>query len=310
MRSPETHSKEFAQAVRSLAVGCALIALLFSIPLFEWVVLGLRSDTESYLLLIPPISLYLIWTRKESIPLEAGGSRSAAAAWGLAGGIGAALYLASVGNDFPLRRPDALTLGIAAVVCLVNAVAAATLGPGTRKALRFPLLFLFFSIPMPHAVLESLEIALQHSSAEVTDWLFSATQLPHLRDGLVFQLPGISIRVAQECSGVRSTLVLFITSIVGGYLMLNTTTNRIVLVLATWALGIFRNAVRILVIAWLCVEKGPHMISSPIHTHGGPLFFSVSLLPLGGLLWLMVRMESRRRSSRPEAPAPEASRTP
>ena len=90
LRSPQTHSTEFAQAVRRIAIGCALIALLFSIPLFQWMVLGLRSDTESYLLLIPPISLYLIWTRKETIPLEAGGSRSAATAWGLAGGIGAA----------------------------------------------------------------------------------------------------------------------------------------------------------------------------------------------------------------------------
>mgnify|MGYP003908365983 CR=1 FL=1 len=36
------------------------------------------------------------------------------------------------------------------------------------------------------------------------------------RDGLVFKLPGIEMQVAQECSGIRSSLVLFITGLVAG----------------------------------------------------------------------------------------------
>src|SRR5262249_56535760 len=34
--------------------------------------------------------------------------------------------------------------------------------------------------------------------------------------GLVFDLPGFSLEVAPECSGIHSTLVLFITSLLAG----------------------------------------------------------------------------------------------
>lgn len=282
--------------LRSIAIGGAVIALVFLVPIFQWLLLGVRSEIQSYLLLIPVISVYLVWSRKEETPWEAGVSMSACLAWGTFGVISGLLYLASHARGLILPQADALTFALASLVCFVNCLAAGHLSARTRVALRFPLLFLFLSVPMPHAMQEGMETFLQHASAEVTEWFFIATRMSHVRDGLIFQLPGISIRVAQECSGIRSTLVLFITSLVAGHLMLQSTANRVGLVIATWVLGIIRNAFRILVISWLCVEKGPHMIDSAIHRQGGPLFFLVSLLPLGGLLWLMVRTESRRRS--------------
>jgi len=58
-------------------------------------------------------------------------------------------------------------------------------------------------------------------------------------------------------------------------------------------LGILRNGFRILVIGMLCVFVGPHMIDSPIHHRGGPLFFALSLVPLFILLWWFWHQEQR-----------------
>jgi len=117
--------------------------------------------------------------------------------------------------------------------------------------------------------------------------------MPVLRDDLSFQLPGLRIFVAEECSGIRSTLVLFITSVLGSYLFLQRRWTRLVFVLAVFPIGVFRNALRITTISWLTVNVDPGIIDSALHHRGGPIFFVISLIPLFGLLWWLRRIERR-----------------
>ena len=74
------------------------------------------------------------------------------------------------------------------------------------------------------------------------------------------------------------------------------------LVAAVLPLGVVRNGVRILVIGFLCVHEGPHMIESWIHRDGGPVFFALSLAPLFLLLWWLRRGEAARREDGGGAP--------
>jgi exosortase len=129
------------------------------------------------------------------------------------------------------------------------------------------------------------------ASADVSAAFFRMTGTPMLRDGNVFALPGIVIQVAQECSGIRSSWVLFITSLVASHLLLRSSWRRVALVAFVIPLGIVRNAFRILVIGLLCVHIGPEMADSAIHHQGGPLFFVLSLGPLFLLLWWLRRGE-------------------
>ena len=111
------------------------------------------------------------------------------------------------------------------------------------------------------------------------------------RQGQVFVLPGIDLEVARECSGIRSTWVLLITSLLASYLFLQNPWRRAVLVAAVIPLGILRNGFRVLVIGLLCVHEGPHMIDSIVHKRGGPFFFALSLIPLFLLAWWLRRKE-------------------
>ena len=56
---------------------------------------------------------------------------------------------------------------------------------------------------MPGGIVQSLETASKLASAEAAGLFFSIASTPALRDGTVFQLPGIVIEVAQECSRIR-----------------------------------------------------------------------------------------------------------
>jgi exosortase len=150
-------------------------------------------------------------------------------------------------------------------------------------------------VPMPDAMADALETASQYASAEVANVFFQLSGTPILRAGRIFQLPNITIEVAQECSGIRSSWVLLMTSILAANLFLKTSWRRIVLVAFIIPLGILRNGFRILVIGLLCVNLGPQMIHSPIHTRGGPVFFVLSLIPLLLLLWWLRKSEIRTR---------------
>jgi exosortase C (VPDSG-CTERM-specific) len=157
----------------------------------------------------------------------------------------------------------------------------------------FPVGFLFFLIPMPDAMVDALETASKLGSTETASWFFAMSGVPYIRQGTMFALPDITLQVAQECSGIRSSWILLITSLLASYLFLRTPWRRAALVAFVIPLGLLRNGFRILVIGLMCVKWGPGMINSPVHRHGGPAFFVLSLFPLLLFLWWLRRRERR-----------------
>ncbi|PYL02395.1 MAG: hypothetical protein DME32_06585 [Verrucomicrobia bacterium] len=273
----------------------------FALPLREFVTYARHSDVHSYVLLIPFVTAYLIYIRWKQL------SRELSTAWGYAlllavAGAGALLanhHFAALGQN------DHMTLIVLSFVCFVIAGVFLFLGSRWARSVMFPLFFLAFMIPLPEAAVDSLENASKEASAEVANWLFLLTGTPFLRSGTDFQLPGITITVAKECSGIRSSLVLVITSILAANMFLRTTWRRALLVFAVIPLGLLRNGVRILTISLLCVHIGPQMINSVIHRRGGPFFFAASLIPLFLLLWWLRRGEvtaTRRNSDTDKGP--------
>jgi len=268
-------------------LGLAVLALVFSPWLVAWAHFGWTDELASYVLLIPVISAYLIWQRRSEPMTESSGSTLLAIVPAVLALIFAGIAFGISGRGGGATHHDYLTAAVIAFLLAGLAWAILTLGVGPVTQHRFAIAFLLFAAPLPSWAVNGLEIFYQHTSAEVAAWLMQLCGLPMLRAGLFFQLPGITIQVAQECSGIRSSLVLFIVSILGGYMLLAHPGKRLALALFVIPLGIVRNAFRILTIAWLCVHYGARMIDSPIHHRGGPIFFGLSLIPLFlFLLWL------------------------
>ena len=267
---------------------CLYLVILcgaFAPPLRAFVTYARHSDVHSYVLLIPFVSAYLIYIRWKQL------SRELSSAWGyslLLTATGTGALLASI-RFTELGQNDYMTLIALSFVCFAIAGAFLFLGGKWAYSAMFPLFFLAFMIPLPEAAVDFLENASKEASAEVANWLFLISGTPVLRAGAVFQLPGITIEVAKECSGIRSSLVLVITSLLAANMFLHTTWRRALLVCAVIPLGLLRNGLRILVISLLCVHIGPQMIHSVIHRRGGPVFFVASLVPLFVVLWWLRR---------------------
>ena len=203
--------------------------------------------------------------------------------------VGILCYMLGLELQSALRPPDFMALTSLGIVAVWVGGFVTFFGlPATGIAL-FPLSFLLFIIPLPEALLFRIITALQYASAEVVSLLFQLCPFPFTREGLYFTLPGLQIEVAKECSGIRSSLVLVITSLLAANMFLHTTWRRALLVCAVIPLGLLRNGLRILVISLLCVHIGPQMINSVIHRRGGPVFFVASLVPLFVMLWWLRR---------------------
>jgi exosortase C (VPDSG-CTERM-specific) len=267
-----------------------LLTLLFILPLARLMLYAAHSDLHSHILLVPFIAGYLLYSQRGSLP--APGSRLIGGT-ALLGGIGLAALAAGIGWRESLSVNDHLALMALSFVSFVAAGGFLFLGSKWMAAAAFPVAFLIFMVPLPDAAVNWLETASAIASAEAAALYFNMTGTSFVRHGTVFELPGIVLQVGQECSGIRSSWVLFITSLLASHLFLKSPWRRLVLVAFVIPLGILRNGFRILVIGLLCVHVGPHMIDSIIHRRGGPLFFALSLVPLFLLAWWLQHGERR-----------------
>lgn len=231
-------NRQKAQRLWMFGLFILTLSLAFRSPLLELVALGAGSQLHSHILLIPFVCAYLIYIRREDLPLDSERSIGGSIAPLCAGLVCLAIAFGWP-NYAALTSPsDHLALTILAFVCFVAAGGFIFLGKEWMRSLAFPFAFLIFLVPLPDGVVVWLETASQVASADAADLFFHPSGTPILRDNMVFALPGMIIEVAQECSGIRSSLVLFITSLVAAYLFLNSPWRRLVFVAFVIPLGI------------------------------------------------------------------------
>lgn len=157
----------------------------------------------------------------------------------------------------------------------------------------FPLCFLFLLVPVPAVVLSAIVGWLQHGSAWMAALLFRAVGEPVQRDGIFLSLTGLDIEVAKECSSIRSSILLVITTMVLAHLFLRSWWRNLVLVLIAIPLSIAKNGLRIFVIAELGTRVDPGFLDGRLHHHGGIVFLAIALGAIVMLLAILHRGETR-----------------
>ncbi|MBC2608265.1 archaeosortase/exosortase family protein [Pelagicoccus albus] len=296
--TPVSKNRLWIFAATNLAVFLAYLPLLF--PMYAY---SFGVDLYSHLVLIPVISIVLgvmDW-RDQSIAVSETSAKSAPPSKLSMMLAVACLVLAGIALQIHFKfKSDWNSVGLvensysAAAWSWIFVVWAASflLLPSTLlKFWRFHLAFLAFAAPFPIPVTEAIQSFFQHVSAEAAYLLIKWSGIPIYKEGLLFEMPTIAMEVAPQCSGLRSSLVLFIVSTVASYLFLKTTWKRSLLVLLVVPVGIFRNAFRIWILALQCYHIGPEMIHGWFHKHGGQPLFAVTLIPFFAVLYFLRKSE-------------------
>jgi exosortase len=274
----------------ALLLAFAAVAVLLDYrPLAN--LIGRRSDYYSHIILIPFVTIYFLAVNRSWV------SRIERHDWRPGIGLafaGLLLYLIAWWQARWLGDNDFGALATFGSLVFVWGGFLLLFGRKAFRAALFPLFFLAFAIPVPQLLLDSLIYVLQVSSTEVVQWLFNLTGTTYFREGFVYQLVGINIEVAKECSGIRSTLGLIISSVLAGYLFLQSGWRRIVLLVAILPLTIFKNAVRIVTLSLLAVHVDTTFIThGALHHSGGIVFYLPSLAILFVFLWWLRKGEEK-----------------
>lgn len=286
---------------KSFLVAAAVLAICFALPLFRLATFAWGEELYSYILLIPFITAYFIRLKWKSLPTTSRPMYGPGIALSVAGLAALVLRFLILRSTPQLDIEDGSALAMLALYFFLLGAACIFLGWENLRACAFSMAMLAFIIPMPVFLRDGIEVFLQYGSAYAAHGMFRLYGTPVVRNDLVFILPGMpqGILVAPECSGIHSTLILFITSLMASYLFLRTKGSRLILCLAVLPIALIRNGFRVFTIGELCVSYGPKMIDSFIHRKGGPIFFALSLIPFFALLVFLHRRERRQRQARP-----------
>jgi exosortase len=250
---------------------------------------SMGNDNASHIVLIPVITAWLVYLEQKWI-FETTNFDYLAGAALTAAGIFAALFTMRAGTGWsPTDRLTGYTLALVALL-----IAGFTMIFGRRAAGngRFSLLFLFLMVPLPDAMLNYFIYWLQKGSADIAEMIFDLAGVPALRDGFVFHLAHLSIEVAKECSGIRSSLALLILALLVGHLFLRTFWKQALFVVLGLLIMIVKNGIRIATLTILAQYVDSSFLFGRLHHEGGIVFFVIGLLLLLPVFWLLQRGEA------------------
>ena len=132
---------------------------------------------------------------------------------------------------------------------------------------------------------------LQCGSTSVAYFLFRILDVPVLRQGFFLTVPGVTIEVAKECSGIRSSTALFITCVVAAQSFLRTPWKKLLFVLLAFPLALLKNGVRIVTLTLLSIYVDPSFLTGHLHKQGGFIFFLLALALLAPVLKSLEKSE-------------------
>jgi exosortase len=265
-----------------------LVVIAFD-PIRRFVSLS-SNDTSSYVVLIPFISVMLIYFDRERIFRNPVSSVLPASIAFVAAGL---LFYASRMYGQGLAEQDGIALMTSVLIALWLGGFLLIYGSAAFKAALFPLLFLGFAIPIPSRLLDAATVFLQKASADMASVLFMATRTPVYRDNFIFTLSGLTIEVAKECSSIRSSIGMLIVILLAAHLYLRSTWTKVILVLAVVPISALKNAVRIVTLTLLALHVDMGFITGRLHHQGGIVFMIFGLALMYPLLLFLAKSEKQ-----------------
>jgi len=303
MSEAMTSSRESARALAGTSLGeyprwprlwpvlsAVLLALLFLVIYLETIQRLIdhwsSNDMYSYGFLVPAISAYLIWLRRErlqQVPITPSFGIGIPV---LAGGL--ALLIVGRVTAMNLVEELSLPITICGLVTLVR-------GSQMAKSLAFPLAYLFTMIPFWDVFTGRLHLPFQLYSAAMGVAALRSLNIPVLHQGVLIELPNVTLEVAELCSGVNNLVAIMCIGVPLTHFYVKGWPKRIAIMVVAALIALVSNGVRVATVC-LFAFYGIRGADGDIH---GPFSLMRSLAISGvgflALFWLI------RRFAEPDA---------
>ena len=244
----------------------------------------MSSSNNSHGILVPFISGWLIWTKKEDL------ARVPRRHWrtgGLILALSLVVYLVAYAGQVAVLQRVML-------VCSLIGLVMFNCGKAVMKILAFPLLFLFFMVPVPVSLHGLVAFPLQLFATGIARAMIQFMGLPVLQEGNMLYFARTHLEVAEACSGLRSMTAFFMLSVLFAYFMAPVWWRRGLLVLSAVPLAIAANIVRVTGTGILAHFFGARIARGFLHDFSGLAVFALGL----GCLFLEFMLLNKDRPAR------------
>jgi exosortase A len=264
---PPLHGlSEWRRVGPSLAFGLILLGVLFNHEVVAAVQTWNASTAYNHCFLVIPISLYLLWDRRQDFT-----------------GIPVRPLPAALLAGFPIAVVWLLAerLGIMegrqlAAVAFAQILFLAVLGSRLWWAMAGPLLYLFFLVPFG----EFLTPQLQDVTTFFVRHGLEVIGIPAYIDGYVIEIPQGTFFIAEACAGLRFLIASIAFGCLYALMMYRSPMRRGLFILVSIIVPIIANGFRAIGIVTLGYILGSAQAAAADHVIYGWIFFSLVILLL------------------------------
>ncbi len=253
------------------------LAVMFLPTLWDLIVkTGLWLDDEhAHGPLILSISIWLLWKRWRSAPDLDDLKPAPIQAW-VCLLVAAALYVPGRALDIIYFEAGAFIWAMAGIVLMAG-------GFKLLKAVRFPLFFMIFMVPLPNSLVgpitEWLKLAVSSVTVDALGW----AGLPVAQSGVLISIDQYHLMVADACSGMRTLFMLEALGILYLNLVLHKSMLRnIVLPVLIIPISFVANVIRVMVLVLITYYFGYEAGMGFLHGFAGIVLFLAGLLIMVG----------------------------
>ena len=263
-------NKIFKQYYQEMTVAALLLLTYLPTFLWMWDRWFAKDSYYSHGVLIPFVSGYLIWQKKEEILARP----FVSSRWGMPLVIsGIVLHLIS-----SLLRVY-FSSGFAFLLTLIGLILY-FFGSRVLRIIAFPVFFIVFMIPLPLVIITNISFKMKLFAAQIADVVLNNMGLRAIRQGSIIYLQHTQVVVDDVCSGLRSLISLAALGSIFAYWLKGPYWKRTLLFLATIPIAVLTNVCRVVFLSFVSEVWGAKFATGLVHDASGFLVFGLAFLML------------------------------
>ncbi len=243
-----------------------------------------NDENYSHGFLIPFVSGYLLWQRKDDLKDVVLKPSN----------IGIFIVLSGLCLFLIGKLSSELFTMRSSMLIVLAGIILYTSGFKFFKEISFPFFYLIFMIPLPYLIYDTVAFPLKLFVTGFSVEFLSSIGVLVVREGNIIHLADTTLEVADACSGIRSIISLLAMSTALSYLTQSGWIRKLILSILAVPIAIFVNSVRVIVTGILAEIYGSKVAEGFFHEFAGLLIFGVAIILLIAFAVVLNKIKTKK----------------